>query len=83
MPRDDTAPICGTSKISCYDQAEDDLIQEQYVNGITDDRNSHSECNCLPACTSIRYEAEISQAPFDWQKLYSSFNVTPTSEHPG
>lgn len=76
MPRDDETPICGTSKITCYDQAEDDLLQEQYVNGITDSKDSPNECDCLPACTSIRYDAEITQAPFDWLRLSSAFNNT-------
>ena len=26
-------------------------------------------CNCLPACTSIQYEAELSQNSFEWEKF--------------
>lgn len=34
-----------------------------------------AECKCLPACTSIEYEAETSQADFDWRALYKAFNA--------
>lgn len=80
MPRDDNTPICGSSKISCYDDAEDELIQAQYVHGIAGKKYSENECDCLPSCTSIRYDAEISQAPFDWDRLKAAFNTT---EQPG
>lgn len=39
-------------------------------------------CNCLPACTSITYDAEISQAPFDWTELFGAYN-SPIDEFPG
>lgn len=81
MPRDKNAPICSAKKIVCYDQAEDDLLQEKYKNGITMNKDFENDCNCLPACTSIRYDAEISQASFDWIRLLSAFNST--GEHPG
>lgn len=35
-----------------------------------------SKCKCLPACTSIEYEAETSQADFDWKALYQAFNLS-------
>lgn len=77
MPRDDDTPICGSSKIACYNAAEDDLLHEQYMLGIAgnSDDNQH-ECNCLPSCTSIRYDAETSQAPFDWDRLKKAYNIT-------
>lgn len=30
-------------------------------------------CNCLPACTSITYDAEISQAKFDAENLFKAY----------
>ncbi|KAG4070463.1 hypothetical protein HA402_005695 [Bradysia odoriphaga] len=76
MPRDDDTPICGSSKIACYDAAEDDLLYEQYMLGIAVNRDSQHECNCLPSCTSIRYDAEISQATFDWERLKYAYKST-------
>lgn len=34
-----------------------------------------TECDCLPACTSIQYDAELSQADFDWARLFMAFKV--------
>lgn len=81
MPRSVDTPICGSAKITCYDQAEDDLLHEQYINGIDANKGSPNECNCLPACTSIKYDAEISQAPYDWKNLFKAFNTS--DENPG
>lgn len=81
MPRDDATPICGSLKIACYDAAEDDLIYAQYMLGIDVNRVTQDECNCLPSCTSIRYDAETSQAPFDWNRLKDAFQST--DEHHG
>ena len=30
-------------------------------------------CDCMPACTSLQYDAEISQGAFNWQKLYAPY----------
>lgn len=81
MPRDDDTPICGTSKRICYDEAEDDLLHQHYTAGISANDISQNECNCLPACTSIRYDGEVSQASFDWKRLAAAFNNT--YEDPG
>lgn len=27
-------------------------------------------CKCLPACTSIEYESETSQADYDWKAIF-------------
>lgn len=69
-PRDRNAPICGATNIECYNQAEDVLLEQFFKDGLDKSRiNDGSGCNCLPACTSIAYDAEISQAKFDWVNL--------------
>ncbi len=84
MPRDKDTPICGAAKIACYNLAEDNLLKEQFAEGLTlapgDERVKG--CNCLPACTSITYDAEISQAPFDYVSLFKAYN-SPLDEFPG
>lgn len=37
-------------------------------------------CKCKPSCTSIEYEAETSQADFDWRAIYTSYQlpIAPT-----
>ena len=38
-------------------------------------RRVAAECKCLPACTSIEYEAETSQADYDWKALFGAYNL--------
>ncbi|XP_037031858.1 pickpocket protein 28-like isoform X2 [Bradysia coprophila] len=84
MPRDKDTPICGAAKIACYNEAEDNLLKEQFTEGLTLEPGAErvKACNCLPACTSITYDAEISQAPFDWVSLFNAYN-SPLDEFPG
>lgn len=37
-----------------------------------------TSCDCIPACTSLEYKAEISQANFNWQEVIASFNDNDT-----
>lgn len=51
---------------------------------VVDDPDSvgQQQCDCLPACTSLTYNAETSQADFNWPKLFESFKAN-FSEFPG
>uniref|UniRef100_A0A1A9WD09 Pickpocket protein 28 n=1 Tax=Glossina brevipalpis TaxID=37001 RepID=A0A1A9WD09_9MUSC len=72
MPRRYAAPVCGPKKISCLYDAEDKLALEEFNQGVSATDSSYrapTTCNCLPACTSIAYEAEISQADYDYKSL--------------
>ena len=40
-----------------------------------DARQVASQCRCLPACTSLEYEAETSQADYDWKAIYRAFKL--------
>lgn len=85
MPRDNDTEICGAAMIDCYDKAEDKLLAREFTEGLeSSDENfrGQTSCNCLPACTSITYEAELSQADFDWVNLFHAFN-NPIDEFPG
>lgn len=51
---DNQTKICGVAKMRCYHDAEWRLAdnfgwQSSYLK----------QCNCLPACNSIKYEVEI------------------------
>uniref|UniRef100_A0A182QS19 Pickpocket n=1 Tax=Anopheles farauti TaxID=69004 RepID=A0A182QS19_9DIPT len=76
MPRDDQTDVCGASKIDCYNDAEDDLLEEDVKYIVDKSRDFRAKCNCLPACTSVQYDAEISQADFDWKSLFAAFRQT-------
>lgn len=65
-------------------KAEDELLQKEIdegLNSTTDSRRGETKCNCLPLCTSITYDAEISQATFNWQDLFRAFK-NPLDEFP-
>lgn len=60
--------MCGSNSINCYKEAEYELLGIEFKRALETSkgaRRSGTECNCLPACTSISYEAEISQADYD------------------
>lgn len=79
---DSNAPICGSNKTGCYNQAEDDMLQKFFKDGLDKTRiPDDSECNCLPSCTSIAYDAEISQAKFDWKALFAAL-MSSLDEYP-
>lgn len=74
-------PICGAANIKCYNEAEDDLLKQDFMEGLSKTVEKKG-CNCLPACTSITYDAEISQARFDWVSLFNAYK-NPLDEFPG
>lgn len=41
-----------------------------------------NRCNCLPSCTSVSYNAESSQADFNWQRVFMAYKAN-FSEYPG
>lgn len=75
-------PICGAAKIQCYNQAEDSLLKQDFMEGLSDKVVNKKGCNCLPACTSITYDAEISQAKFEFVSVFNAYQ-TPLDEFPG
>lgn len=74
-------PICDISNIGCYDDAEDDLLRSEFEHGLN--THGHSKCDCLPACTSLSYNTEISQAFFDLINLIKAYNSTYLEDNPG
>lgn len=50
--------ICGEARIKCYKAAESNFNSESF-------RSFRDPCNCLPACTSIEYTADIDHVKFD------------------
>ncbi|XP_055708837.1 pickpocket protein 28-like [Phlebotomus papatasi] len=74
MPRYTDTPICGSGKISCYYRTISDLVLRTMEEGLQNNY-TNSDCNCLPACTSIAYDAEISQTDMDWDKLFEALEI--------
>lgn len=67
--------------MDCFNDALDDVFE---FNGFSNDDkfNAGNDCNCLPSCTSISYQHEISQADFDYKSLFEAYK-NPIGEFPG
>jgi hypothetical protein len=72
--------ICRQSDIECYDKAEDDLykkeLDESLKSNSAENKRGVTNCHCLPSCTSITYDAEISQADYDWRSVLKAHNAS-------
>lgn len=82
MPHDDQTKICGSSQIECYNEAEDELLSHEVKHSVNSSYDFRANCDCLPACTSVQYDAEISQADFNWKDLFLAYK-SPLDEFPG
>lgn len=36
---------------------------------------STDDCHCLPACTSLEYDAQTSQADFKWENVFGVYRM--------
>lgn len=73
---DNRTKICGAALVRCYQKAEKRLFGEDVMDGVKDDlvKMFREDCNCLPACTSIIYDADIDRAPLDWNAVLNTYN---------
>ncbi|XP_013199333.2 pickpocket protein 28-like [Amyelois transitella] len=76
MPHDPEMKVCNTGSMTCVKKVQMELVVvevESYLKKTLDSeltneaRRIAHNCKCLPACTSIEYEAEISKADYDWK----------------
>lgn len=76
---DKNTKICGAGSIKCYQEAEKKLLGEDVIDGLKDHiaKSFRYRCNCLPACTSIVYDAEIDRAKFDWRAAIKNYKMRP------
>lgn len=79
MPRGNDTRICGQHEVECYDQAENGLMLEELEQSLASgsgvNKLGKTNCNCLPSCTSINYDAEISQADFEYVKVFNAYGA--------
>lgn len=68
---DNDTKICGGkhAMIRCYQMAETKLFR-QSASKKNVGKSFRNECNCLPACTSIEYNADVSHIKFDFEILF-------------
>lgn len=55
-----------------------DNLNIQQIQEAMNELNIEGTCNCLPSCTSIQYDAETSQATFDYKALFGAFKENAT-----
>lgn len=67
--------VCETNQINCILNAENDLLEMDVLGHQDQQANFRAQCNCLPACTSIQYDAEITQTDFDWLKWTQAIKI--------
>ncbi|KAK5641661.1 hypothetical protein RI129_010208 [Pyrocoelia pectoralis] len=61
MPRTDDIPICGPALLNCASTAN------AFIKS--------NDCDCVPSCYALRYDAETSQLDWDWNNVIP-MNVT-------
>lgn len=62
------------ANIDCYRKAEKKLFGGDDLKN--DSVNTfRANCNCLPSCTYIKYEADIDRTRFNWTHILRSFNA--------
>lgn len=68
MPRSQGTRVCQTSEIGCVMNAENEMLKRAAAIRLKKLQNLDTACDCLPDCTSIEYDAEITQTKCDFKK---------------
>ncbi|XP_058827730.1 pickpocket protein 28-like [Topomyia yanbarensis] len=81
MPRFNRTEVCESNMIECMIRAENELFERDAVERRKGDRNYRTGCNCLPSCTSVQYDAEITQNDFEWVRWVRALKVDVNESH--
>ncbi|XP_053610763.1 pickpocket protein 28-like [Plodia interpunctella] len=85
MPHNSSMRVCNTAKVACMKQARAEFSVVELKKGfeknvleenISEAVRSAASCSCLPGCSTLSYEAETSQADYDFKQLCRAYNVT-------
>ncbi|XP_077285519.1 pickpocket protein 28-like [Arctopsyche grandis] len=81
MPREKDMTVCTTDRLDCIKFANEDMekleiryMMAQKSGNLKKSKkmeNILSQCNCMPACTSISYDVEVSQTDFNMDNMFS------------
>uniref|UniRef100_A0A1I8P290 Pickpocket protein 28-like n=1 Tax=Stomoxys calcitrans TaxID=35570 RepID=A0A1I8P290_STOCA len=73
MPRFQGTAVCHEDKMDCMIKSEKQLLLKHFLDNLQGEEQSFEKsidnCNCLPACTSLEYETEITEANFDFVNI--------------
>lgn len=64
MPKDKDYPICGVGSLECLHESKIDYL-----------KYDKDECSCLPSCTSLEYDMEISLTDWDWHRAIDALRA--------
>ncbi|XP_049875788.1 pickpocket protein 28 isoform X2 [Pectinophora gossypiella] len=84
VPRGPDMKVCNAGKVACLKQAQMDLVltlaqlelnidDTNENETLRESREIAAKCQCMPACTSIEYEAETSQADYNWKAIFTAY----------
>lgn len=61
----------------CYRDAEKALFGKDDIDELTNQtvKLYREKCNCLPACTAIKYDAYIDRTKFDFARVSKAIGV--------
>ncbi|KFB52419.1 AGAP010967-PA-like protein [Anopheles sinensis] len=79
MPRTPGTEVCSLEMLGCTNYAVrimsnttklffNPFFQSDRPN--TEEGDFISTCNCIPACSSVQYDVEVTQSPIDWEKAH-------------
>ncbi|XP_031352521.1 pickpocket protein 28-like isoform X2 [Photinus pyralis] len=64
MPKDRDTPICGPGNLPCLYQSKIDYP-----------KHDKEACFCLPSCTSLEYDIELSIIDWDWHRAINAMRA--------
>ncbi|KAL9702251.1 hypothetical protein quinque_005769 [Culex quinquefasciatus] len=68
MPRSNQTRCCETYELKCVLTAQKNLMLLNAQTQIQQQPDNKNSCDCLPACNSIHYDAEITQSIFNFKE---------------
>ncbi|KFB46467.1 AGAP011103-PA-like protein [Anopheles sinensis] len=68
MPRLNSTRVCGAHEMKCYESAVMRLMELEEMNTDAD----QELCDCLPACTTLKYDVELSNDDLNLKALLDS-----------
>ncbi|KAJ8943550.1 hypothetical protein NQ318_023062 [Aromia moschata] len=83
MPRDNNTDICGIGNLSCMEEAEKRLQLGSLHNKLdklsrrhnrSEDGEELRDCDCMPMCTDLSYDVDISQSDWYWLDYERAFS---------
>ncbi|KAK4873974.1 hypothetical protein RN001_013334 [Aquatica leii] len=87
ISEEEITEVCGAGSKQCIDDVKVTFLEKD-LSSIEDENgdNVTDLCNCMPSCTSITFDSEVSQTQWDWRKTiglrkHNQMNVSNADFH--